>query len=121
MIYIVYQTIYPRVSAVNIEIIPAPIHLHTLPPPPFRLHPCRMPIPVCSARPCGEVAGRRFCGTSWMHGYPTVWGCEVDVISVSCRRQLKYNFYVIMHRKERKGRKANPTESFAIFALFAVK
>jgi len=55
-----------------------------------------------------------------MHGYPAVWGCDVDIMSASCRRLLKYNFYEMIHRKEREGRKANPIESFAVFATFAV-
>ena len=53
--------------------------------------------------------------------YQVVPGCEVDVMLFGCRKLLKYKLDVIMHRKEREGRKANPTESFAIFALFAVK
>jgi len=53
--------------------------------------------------------------------YKVVRGCEVDVMFFGCRQLLKYNFYVIICRKEREGRKANPTESFAVFALFAVK
>ena len=36
--------------------------------PPSSLPPARVPVPLCSARPCGEGAGRRFCGASWMHG-----------------------------------------------------
>jgi hypothetical protein len=42
--------------------------------------------------PCGLLCGlsRRFCGATWMHSYPAVHGCEVDVMLVSCRQQLKY-------------------------------
>ncbi len=29
--------------------------------------------------------------------------CEVDLISVSFRQLLKYNFYVIMHREVRRA------------------
>jgi hypothetical protein len=42
---------------------------------------------------------------------------NLDVILVSCRRQLKYNLYEMLHHK---GRKAKATESFAVFAPFAV-
>ena len=45
---------------------------------------------LCSALPCGVGAGRRLYGASLMHGYPTVRECEVDIMSVSCRWQLKY-------------------------------
>jgi len=48
-------------------------------------------------------------------------GCEVDVMLVSCRWLLKYIIYEILHRKERKGRKAKAVGSFAVFAHFAVK
>ncbi|MRG77226.1 MAG: hypothetical protein C5S33_05620 [ANME-2 cluster archaeon] len=38
----------------------------------FTLVPCgvlgRLPVPICSTRPYGAGAGRRFCGASWMHG-----------------------------------------------------
>jgi len=33
-----------------------------------------------------RLPSRRFS----MHGYPAVRGCKVDVMSVSCRQQLKY-------------------------------
>ncbi|MCD4799888.1 MAG: hypothetical protein K8R19_12895, partial [Methanosarcinales archaeon] len=35
-------------------------------------------------------AGRGFRGALWMHRYPAVRGCKVDVMFVSCRRLLKY-------------------------------
>jgi hypothetical protein len=41
----------------------------------------------------------------------------MEVVFVSCRRQLKYIIYKILHSKERK---AMAVESFAIFAPFAV-
>jgi len=70
---------------------------------------------------CAGLAGRRFRGALWMNGYPAVRGCEVDVKFVRCRRQLKYIIYEILHRKERKGRKASAVGSFAVFAHFAVR
>jgi len=45
-------------------------------------------------------------------------GMNLDVMSVSCRRLLKYIIYEILHRK---GRKARAVKSFAVFAHFAVK
>ena len=65
-------------------------------------------------------AGRRFCGHLWLHGYAAVPVCEVYVVLVSCRWLLKYIIYEILHRKERKVRKAMAVESFAVFAHFAV-
>ena len=59
-----------------------------------------------SARYCGVGAGRRFCGALWMHGYSAVPECGMEVVFVRCRRLLKYIIYEILHRKERKGRKA---------------
>ena len=56
-----------------------------------------------------------------MHGYSAVRDCEVDVMLVSCRRLLKYIVYEMLHRKERKERKAIAVESFAVFAPFAVR
>jgi len=82
---------------------------------PSRLHSARVPVSICSARPCGVGAGRRFCGATWMHGYPAVRGCGVDVVLVSCRRLLKYIIYEILHRKERKAR------AVGFFAPFAVR
>ena len=58
----------------------------------------------------------RYCGVSWMHGYPAVRGCGVDVVSVSCQRLLKYINHEILHRKERQGRKAMAVESFAVLS-----
>lgn len=91
------------------------------PAPVFFFNSTATPSP---SRPCDVGAGILFSGASFMHGYLAIMGCEVDVISVSSQWQLKYNFYVMVHRKERKerkGRKANPTESFAVFAVFAVR
>jgi hypothetical protein len=51
-----------------------------------------------------------------MYGYPAVQGCGVDVVSVSCRRLLKYINHEILHRKGRKGRKAMAVESFAVLS-----
>ena len=90
---------------------PAPVFFSTL---------LSCSFPLCSHPPLWCGGWRRFSGGSWMHGYPAVRGCEVDIMLVGCRQLLKYNLDIIMHRKEREGRKANPTESFAIFAPFAV-
>ena len=37
-------------------------------PAPLSVHLYRVPLPVCSACPCGMGAGRRFYGALWMHG-----------------------------------------------------
>jgi len=72
-------------------------------------------------RPCGVGAGRRFYGASWMHGYPAVPECGMEVVFVRCQRLLKYIIYEIRHRKDRKGRKASAVGYFAVFAPFAVR
>jgi len=77
-----------------------------------------VPLLICSARPCGVGAGRRFYGGSWMHGYPAVLECGMEVEFVRCRRLLKYIIYEILHHK---GRKAMAVKSFAVFAPFAVR
>ena len=79
--------------------------------PPLSPSLCPGARPALLTRSCGVGAGRRFCGASWMHGYPAVQEGEVDVMLVSCQRLLKYIIYEILHRK---GRKANLTESFAV-------
>ena len=56
-----------------------------------------------------------------MNGYPAVPECGMEVVFVTRRRLLKYIIYEILHRKERKGRKASAVESFAVFAPFAVR
>jgi len=43
------------------------------PAAPSRLHSARVPLPVCSARPCGVGAGRRFSIA------PAGFGCEVGM------------------------------------------
>jgi len=77
-----------------------------------------VPLPICSTRPCGAGAGRRFCGALWMNGYPAVCGCGMEVVFVRCRRLLKYITYEILYRKERK---ASAVGFFAVFAPFAVR
>jgi len=59
-------------------------------PPPSRLHSTRVPVQICSTRPCGVEAVMYFYGATWMHGCSAVRGCEVNVMFVSCRRLLKY-------------------------------
>jgi len=54
----------------------------------------------------------------WVSGGP---GCGMEVVFVRCRWLLKSIIYEILHREERKGRKAGAVESFAVFALFAVR
>ena len=56
-----------------------------------------------------------------MNEYPVVPECGMEVVFVRCRRLLKYIIYEILHRKERKVRKASAVESFAVFAPFAVR
>jgi len=56
-----------------------------------------------------------------MNGYPAVPECGMEVVFVRCRRRLKYIIYEILHRKDRKGRKASAVGSFAVFAPFAVR
>ena len=56
-----------------------------------------------------------------MNGYPAVPECGMEVVFVRCRRLLKYIIYEILHRKERKGRKAMAVGPFAVFAHFAVR
>jgi len=77
-----------------------------------------VPIPLCSARPCGVGAGMRFCGALWMNGYPAVPECGMEVVFVRCQRLLKYIICEMVHRKDRK---ASAVESFAFFAPFAVR
>jgi hypothetical protein len=45
----------------------------------------------------------------------------MEVVFVRSRQQLKYIIDEILHRKDRKGRKASAVESFAVFAPFAVR
>jgi hypothetical protein len=45
----------------------------------------------------------------------------MEVVFVRCQRLLKYIIYEMLHRKERKGRKAGAVDSFAVFAHFAVR
>ena len=35
---------------------------------PLSVHLYRVPVLICSARPCGVGGGRRFFGTLWIHG-----------------------------------------------------
>ena len=74
-----------------------------------RLHFARVPLLICTTRPCGVGAGRRFYGATWMHEYPAVPECGREVVFVSCRRLLKYIIYEILYHK---GRKARALESF---------
>ncbi|KAF5423116.1 MAG: hypothetical protein C5S44_03775 [Candidatus Methanocomedens sp.] len=76
-----------------------------VPPPARGARPALLP-----ARPCCVVAGRRFRGASQMQGFPTVPGCGVDVVLVSCQLLLKYISYEIMNCKEGK---AMAVDSFA--------
>jgi len=45
----------------------------------------------------------------------------MEVVFVRCQRLLKYIICEMVHRKDRKGRKASAVESFAFFAPFAVR
>jgi len=56
-----------------------------------------------------------------MNGYPAVPECGMEVVFVRCQRLLKYIICEMVHRKDRKGRKASAVESFAFFAPFAVR
>jgi len=82
-------------------------------------------LPGCLSRSASSALWRRgwqaLFGASQMHGFPAVCGCGMVVVFVSCRRQLKYIIYEILHRKDRKRRKASAVESFAVFAPFAVR
>ena len=60
-------------------------------------------------------------GASLMHGYPVVPECGMEVVFVRCQWLLKYIIYEILHRKDRKGRKASAVGFFAVFAHFAVR
>ena len=60
--------------AVNQIMKPSPHPLFVSPAAPSRLH---------STRPCGVGACRLFRGASWMHRYPAVRGCEMDVVLVA--------------------------------------
>ncbi len=44
----------------------------------------------CRYQEAGRWVGRRFCGISWMHGYPAILGCRMEIVFVRCRQQLKY-------------------------------
>jgi hypothetical protein len=81
------------------------------PPLPHRLHSTRVPLPICYTHPCGVGAGRLFRGASSMHVYPTVRGCEVDVMSVSCRQKLKYIiiYIYVTATAARQGGRWQPT------------
>ena len=63
--------------------------------PPLLSPPPWCPPRSASARPCVAGAGRRFCGALWMHGYPTVQGCEVNVMWLAADGHIKYIIYVI--------------------------
>jgi len=71
--------------SVNFELIP----------PPSRLHFARVPVLLCSIRPCG-VGGWQallWCRVdAWIFGGP---GCGMEVVFVRCRRLLEYIVYDI--------------------------
>ena len=72
-----------------------PIHSSVLPPPPLAF---TLPGgPSRSAPPALVVwgAGRRFYGATWMHEYPAVPECGMEVVFVRCRWLLKYINYII--------------------------
>ena len=57
---------------------------------PSCLHSTWVPLPICFAHPLGVGPGRHLSSASWLHGYPAVRGCGVDVVLVSCQWRLKY-------------------------------
>ena len=61
------------ISVANIEMIPAPHPFFVSPAAPSLLHSSQVPVPICSARPYGVGAGRRF------HIISTVNECEVGM------------------------------------------
>ena len=65
-------------------------------PPLSRLHSTWVPVQICSIRSYGVGAGRRFYGATWMHRFPVVPGCEVDVMLVAASElRLKYDIPTI--------------------------
>ena len=90
--YIIYEILHhkdrkgQKASAVGFFAVFAPFAVNQImkpsPPPspcspvaPFRLHFARVPVLLCSARPCGVGAGRRFSSISCVY---------LDSFSVSC-------------------------------------
>ena len=92
----------PKKYNFQVILIICPIYSSALPPLPSSLHSAGCPSRSAPPSPVVWGAGRRFTGASWMHEYPAVQGCGVDVVLVSCRRLLKYKIndifiYVLAH------------------------